>query len=57
MPAATRVRELVDRRIATGTFYETSDGRVQVELSASPVHYRDVQGRWQDIDTRVADSD
>src|SRR5258708_30733702 len=34
-----------------------SDGRVQAEVSTSPVHYRDAQGRWQDIDTRVTDSD
>ena len=57
MPAATRVRELTDRRSAYGTVYEMSDGRMQAEASTSPVHYRDAQGRWQDVDTRVADSD
>src|SRR5690349_14152661 len=29
MPAASRVRELTDRRTANGTFFEMSDGRVQ----------------------------
>ena len=56
MPPASRVRELADRRTANGTFFQLSDGRVQAEISTSPVHYRDGQGRWQDVDTRVADS-
>jgi RHS repeat-associated protein len=52
-PAASRVRELVGRRTATGSFYELSDGRTQAELSAAPVHYRDARGGWQPIDTVV----
>ncbi len=53
MPAASRVRELVGRRTATGSYYELSDGRTEAELSAAPVHYRDARGAWQPIDTTV----
>ena len=53
MPPATRVRELVGKRTATGSYYELSDGRTQAELSSAPVHYRDAQGVWQPIDTTV----
>ena len=51
---ARRVGELTARRRANGKFFELADGRVQAELSSAPVHYRDGQGRWRDIDTRVA---
>src|SRR6266542_2855413 len=44
MPAASRARELVGRRTATGSYYELSDGRTEAELSAAPVHYRDARG-------------
>ncbi|HEU4347706.1 MAG TPA: DNRLRE domain-containing protein, partial [Actinoplanes sp.] len=57
MPRAGRVRELTDRRTANGKVFELSDGRVQAEVSTEPVHYRDGQGRWQEVDTRVAGSD
>jgi hypothetical protein len=52
-PAEKRVRELPDRRTANGRFYQLSDGRVQAEISAAPVNYRDGKGRYQPIDTRV----
>jgi hypothetical protein len=38
------------------TFYELSDGRVQAEVSAAPVRYRDADGRLRDIDTTVVAS-
>src|SRR5262245_25043654 len=52
-PAAKRVRELPARRTANGTFYQLSDGRVQAEISAAPVHYRGAGGLFQPIDTTV----
>ena len=52
-PAARRVRELPARRTANGTFYQLSDGRVQAEIAAAPVHYRDAHGAYQRIDTTV----
>ena len=52
-PHAKRVKELTGKRTANATFYQMSDGSVQQELSAVPVHYQDVKGTWQDIDTTV----
>ena len=40
-PHAKRVKELPDRRTATASYFQMSDGSVQEELSAVPVHYRD----------------
>ncbi|MFK4088295.1 DNRLRE domain-containing protein, partial [Kribbella sp. NPDC020789] len=48
-----RVREFEGRRTARSTSYEMSDGTTQVVLSTDPVHYKDAQGRWQQIDTKV----
>ncbi|MFU8854667.1 hypothetical protein ACNAW0_27390, partial [Micromonospora sp. SL1-18] len=55
-PAPKRVREVPGKRTANGRVYELSDGRLQAEVSAVPVNYRDVKGRWQSIDTRVRPS-
>ncbi|MFI5889955.1 DNRLRE domain-containing protein [Actinoplanes sp. NPDC051513] len=52
-PKAKRVRELTDRRTATTSSYKMSDGSVQQEVSALPVHYRDAKGAWQPIDSTV----
>ena len=49
-----RVRELTERRTTSAKFFELTDGRVQAEVSTSPVHYRDGTGAWREIDTRVA---
>ncbi|NUP48289.1 MAG: DNRLRE domain-containing protein, partial [Catenulispora sp.] len=52
-PHAKRGAELTDRRTADASYYKMSDGSVQEEVSAVPVHYRDAKGAWQDIDTTV----
>jgi RHS repeat-associated protein len=52
-PAERRVRELPGRRTANGRFFQLADGRVQAEISAGPVNYRDSGGRVQPIDTAV----
>jgi RHS repeat-associated protein len=52
-PHAKRVKELPDRRSATASYFQMSDGSVQEELSAVPVHYRDAKGQWQNVDTSV----
>ncbi|MFL6054039.1 MAG: DNRLRE domain-containing protein, partial [Actinoallomurus sp.] len=57
MKPARRVRELTGRRTANARFYQLSDGRVQEELSASPLNYRDAKGDYQPIDTAVRSSD
>ena len=52
-PRPRRVRELPSRRTATTRVYELSDGRLQAEVSATPVNYQDAAGRWRPIDTAV----
>jgi len=56
-PPQKRVKELPEKRTANGRFYQLSDGRIQAEISAVPVHYRDGKGQWQPIDTQVVDVD
>jgi len=50
---AKRVRELAARRQANARYFQLSDGRVQAELSALPINYRDAHGHWQPISTGV----
>ncbi|MFD6716865.1 DNRLRE domain-containing protein [Micromonospora chalcea] len=52
-PAQKRVRELPGRRTEKAKVYQLADGRLQAEISATPLHYRDGRGRWQPIDTTV----
>jgi RHS repeat-associated protein len=52
-PKARRVRELTARRTANGRYYQLSDGRVQAEISGSPVNYRDARGSYQPLDVRI----
>ncbi|MCO1597713.1 DNRLRE domain-containing protein [Micromonospora sp. RHAY321] len=53
LPTPKRVREVPERRTANGRVFQLSDGRLQAELSALPMNYRDAKGHWQPIDTRV----
>jgi RHS repeat-associated protein len=52
-PHAKRVKELTERRTANSSAYRMSDGSVQQEVSAVPVHYRDAKGAWQPIDSTL----
>jgi RHS repeat-associated protein len=52
-----RVKELTGKRTARAKFFELADGRVEAELSAAPVHYRDAKGAWRQIDTRIGAAD
>ena len=52
-PKAHRVREVTGLRTATGRYYQLSDGRVQAEISGTPVNYRDARGGYQPVDVRV----
>ncbi|MFI0409215.1 DNRLRE domain-containing protein [Actinomadura sp. 3N508] len=54
---AKRVKELTGRRTANAKVFELSDGRLQKELSAVPLHYRGEDGDWHDIDPRVKSTD
>ncbi|GII60411.1 hypothetical protein Skr01_04960 [Sphaerisporangium krabiense] len=52
-PPGRRVKELTAKRTAQDRVFQLDDGRLQVESSAVPVHYRDKAGTWQPIDTRL----
>jgi RHS repeat-associated protein len=56
LPEPKRVRERTGDRTANAKFFDLADGRIQGEFSGQPLHYRDGQGRWQDIDTTVVAS-
>ncbi|MFJ8582046.1 DNRLRE domain-containing protein [Micromonospora sp. NPDC093277] len=52
-PAQKRVKELPGKRTENSTVHQLSDGRLQAEISAVPLHYRDGKGNWRPIDTAV----
>jgi hypothetical protein len=45
--------EVVDRRTATGKHVYLGNGQYQARISSVPIHYRDAQGNWQEIDTTL----
>ncbi|MDQ0416810.1 RHS repeat-associated protein [Croceifilum oryzae] len=49
-----RVKELVEQRKINAKFYELSDGRIEAEISSDPVHYRDSDGKLQDIQNDIS---
>ncbi|NUT32038.1 MAG: DNRLRE domain-containing protein [Hamadaea sp.] len=53
---ATRVKELPAQRTANARVYQLSDGRLQQEISADPLHYQTSGGRWQPIQTAITPS-
>ncbi|MCW3840636.1 DNRLRE domain-containing protein, partial [Micromonospora yasonensis] len=52
-PAQKRVKELTGKRTENSKVYQLSDGRLQAEISAVPLHYQDGKGNYQPIDTTV----
>jgi RHS repeat-associated protein len=52
-----RVGELTARRSATSRVFQLADGRLQQELSTTPLHYRAKDGSWQPVDTKVTSTD
>ncbi|MGP4083488.1 golvesin C-terminal-like domain-containing protein [Streptomyces sp. KR55] len=52
LPPAKRVKELESKRTATARYWQLSDGRIEAELSAEPLSYRDGK-TWKTIDTSV----
>lgn len=52
-----RVRELTTKRSATSRVFQLADGRLQQELSSTPLHYRAKNGSWQPVDTNVTRTD
>jgi hypothetical protein len=52
-PPVQRIGELVGQRSATRTVFQLSGGRLQQEVSTTPVHYRAADDSWQPIDTTL----
>src|SRR5687767_4390620 len=52
--AAVPVRiELPDRRTATSQTFRNADGTFTTALSSGPVHFKNAQGKWAAIDSRL----
>jgi RHS repeat-associated protein len=47
------VRELVELRTESAKHWQNADGTKTAEIYASPVHYKDTDGAWKDIDTTI----
>ncbi|MBN1220732.1 MAG: hypothetical protein JXM69_17560 [Anaerolineae bacterium] len=45
--------EAVARRTATSKHVYLGHGRYQAQIGSAPIHYRDAQGKWQEIDTTL----
>ena len=43
------LRELLSRRTATSREFINPNGSLSVEISASPIHYKDQSGKWSEI--------
>ncbi|WP_327584612.1 DNRLRE domain-containing protein [Nonomuraea sp. NBC_00507] len=52
-PPGKRVKELPGKASRFTTVYELDDGRRQAEVSSRPLRYRDKNGSWHPIDTRI----
>lgn len=48
-----RIKELIERRSANAKHYLRDDGLVECVIIARPQHYRDKDGKWQDIRPRL----
>jgi hypothetical protein len=45
--------EAVARRTATSKHVYLGNGHYQAQIGSAPIHYRDTQGKWQEIDTTL----
>lgn len=52
-----RVKELKDKNTEYATFYENEDGTESVDVSMSPIRFKDKSGKLVDIDTNLVDND
>jgi len=51
------VSERVELRTETSKHWQNSDGTLTAEIFSGPVHYRDIDGAWKEIDTRLEPSE
>ena len=55
-PVKKTKEEIVSERTAEKKVFANPDGTRTAEVHPFPVHYKDDQGAWQDIDTNVTDT-
>jgi len=48
-------REIVERRTANAKHFDLGQGRRQAVIFASPVHYKNAKGAWEEIDNRLVE--
>ncbi|KPU44236.1 tRNA3(Ser)-specific nuclease WapA precursor [Oxobacter pfennigii] len=52
----TRITELNEKRNQHAKYYLNNDGTITAEISANSRHYKDKNGKWQDISNEIASS-
>lgn len=55
-PIDQNLKEIVSQRSRFAKVYQVSDDQRMMRLSTDPIHYRDANGNWQEINTRVVAS-
>ena len=50
----TRVKELIEKRTANSETFLLSNGTYQAVVYSGPIHYKDANGAWQNIDTKLS---
>ncbi|MGB9561564.1 MAG: hypothetical protein ACPL6C_02005, partial [bacterium] len=49
-------REIVEERTATGRVYAADNGTMIAEISTRPIHYRNSDGKWVDIQLKIREN-
>ena len=52
---AERITELLGRRTMHSKVFGLDDGTLQVEIHGRPIHYKDADDQWQDMDLTAVD--
>lgn len=50
-----KLKELVELRTHNSKHFLNDDGSKTAEISITPIHYKDENGKWQDIDLSIVD--
>jgi hypothetical protein len=53
LPYSEYHNEIVSRRDANSKHFQNADGSVSMFTQAGPIHFKNEQGQWLDIDTRI----
>ena len=53
-PAPTVVKELLQKRTENSETFLLSNGTYKAVVYSGPIHYKDANGAWQNIDTKLS---